>query len=108
MDQLFADSADYAAIRNRGKSRGAKLPRVRSLTPPAADHVYLKANVSVAFIVDEQGRVTDARILESSDSRLDKDSVAAVRKWTYFPGSIGGSPAKFLLVVPLQYAGLRR
>ena len=107
MDLLFADSTDYAEIMKRGMGGERRLPRVRSLVSPLPEKPNLRAMVKVSFIVDEKGRVEDARIFESSDSRLDKASVDAVRQWSYYPGTISGKPAKFFFTVPFVFAGVR-
>jgi TonB family protein len=51
-------------------------------------------SVSVAFVVDENGEVTDARVVESGGKILDEAVVAAVRRWKYAPAVKKGTRVK--------------
>jgi TonB family protein len=109
--QLFADRAEYLTALSRDDSQ-SRLPRVRSMVPPEyPPAVYLanvQATVNVAFAVDEEGHVLDPRIYESPDSRFNEAAIAAVKKWSFFSGSVSGSPAKFVIVVPIQFDGIKK
>jgi TonB family protein len=111
LDQLFSDRPDYLAALARDDA-DARLPRVRSIVPP--DYPVLpalagiRAMVKVAFAVDEEGRVHDPRIFESPDARFDRAALEAVKKWTFFRGEISGKPAVFIMVVPIQFVGMKK
>lgn len=109
LDQLFADRPDYVAALARHDT-SAHLPRVRSMTPPVypAGLAHVRATVKVAFAVDPEGHVQDARVLESPDARFDPAAVEAVQKWTFLPGSVAGQPALFVIVVPIQFDGVKK
>ena len=51
-------------------------------------------SVSVAFVVNENGEVTDARVVESGGKILDEAVVAAVRGWKYAPAVKKGTKVK--------------
>jgi TonB family protein len=108
LTQLFADRPDYVAIAHR-RDEGVTAPRLRTSIPPKYPlGAYLsnaKATVTVAVILSETGAVEDARIYEASDARFSDAALEAVKAWTFYPGSKGGVPMKFLIVVPLEFAG---
>ena len=51
-------------------------------------------SVSVAFVVDENGDVQDAKITESAGKAIDDAVVAAIRKWKYAPAVKQGVKVK--------------
>jgi len=51
-------------------------------------------SVSVAYVVNENGDVTDARVVESAGKVLDEAVLAAVRKWKYAPATKRGTKVK--------------
>jgi TonB family protein len=111
LDQLFSDKPVYLSALARDDST-ARLPRVRSMVPP--DYPVLpalagvRAMVKVAFAVDEEGRVQEPRIFESPDARFDRAALDAVKKWRFFPGAVADKPALFIMVVPIQFDGLKK
>ena len=108
LSHLFSDSAEYAELVSR-QYLAASLPRLRTATPPKYPLVgYIantKATIKVAFVISETGNVEDARIYEASDDRFSASAREAVLKWTFYPGTINGTPAKFLFIVPVQFDG---
>jgi TonB family protein len=108
---LFADRPEYVALVTRDE-KGAALPRLRSSVPPRYPFgAYVsdtKALVKVAFVLSERGTVEEARVLEASDARFSTAAIDAVRAWTFSPGTQGGAPAKFLIVVPIQFDGRQK
>lgn len=64
----------------------------------------LQGTVIVEAIIDEQGRVIDARVLKGLPMGLDREAVAAVQQWRYKPATYQGRPVKvrFSLTVNFQ------
>jgi periplasmic protein TonB len=83
-------------------------PRTRVQVPPAypseAKQAGVTGEVSVEFVVDESGRVHNARILESSDPRFDAATLKAVQKWRFEPGKKNGRPIRFRMVAPVVFS----
>jgi TonB family protein len=111
LDDLFNDRPDFLAALARDDAQ-AQLPRVRSMVPPDYPVIPalagVRAIVKVAFAVDESGRVQEPRIFESPDARFDRAALDAVRQWSFLPGRVTGKPAIFVMVVPIQFDGLKR
>jgi protein TonB len=54
----------------------------------------VQGTVIVEAIIDEQGRVTDVRILKALPMGLDQAAVEAVRSWRFKPATLAGRPVK--------------
>jgi protein TonB len=60
--------------------------------------------VVVAVVVDETGKVTGAKIRDSSGNReLDNAALKAVRKWKFQPAVRGGKKARATALVPFNF-----
>ena len=59
--------------------------------------------VHIGFVVDPKGRVTQAKVLDSTHSALERSALAAVRRWKFLPGKRGGKPVAFRMRVPITY-----
>lgn len=60
-------------------------------------------DVVVEFVVDESGRVHDARVVQSNDSTFDSAAVRAVSKWRFEPGTQHGRIVSFRIAVPIVF-----
>ncbi len=69
--------------------------------PPAAGG--REGSVTVQFVVQANGRVSNARVVESTSSVFDSAALEAVSKWRFEPGERGGQPAPFKLKVPIRF-----
>jgi protein TonB len=60
--------------------------------------------VMLKVLVDENGRVDDLMVLESSGHPiLDRTALASVRKWLFEPGTEGGIKKKMWVKVPIRF-----
>jgi TonB family protein len=60
-------------------------------------------SVTVAYVVDENGRVNDVRIIESGTEQLDAAMIEAIRGWEYEPARLQGQPVKFRFLRKFTY-----
>jgi TonB family protein len=65
-------------------------------TPAAARNLKLAGSVLLEFVVDEQGRVQDPRVLETAGGLLDTACLEAVRTWRYQPATKDGVKVRVL------------
>jgi periplasmic protein TonB len=79
------------------------LYRVEPVYPGVAVAARIQGVAILETIVDEEGRVTDVRMLRSAHTLLDGAAVAAVRQWRYKPVVLNGVPVKFILTVTLSF-----
>lgn len=80
----------------------ALLHRVEPVYPPLAVAASLEGTVILEAIVDEDGRVTNVRVLRSMGV-LDRAAIDAVRQWRYAPLLLNGRPSPFELTVVLSF-----
>ena len=99
----------------------AKL-RVNPVYPTELKEKDMSGEAIVAFVVDEQGNVSDVKsfpfkdqrtertvdiggekVTLHRDQRFDEASVVAVRQWTFSPGIKGGKPVKVRMSVPIVF-----
>ena len=57
----------------------------------------------VVFVVDPAGRVAEAKVLSTTDSRFDAAALEAVKKWRYEPGKRNGQPVSFRVLQPITF-----
>lgn len=69
-------------------------PRMsRAVSPDYPNKMFeagITGNVTVEFVIDAAGKVTDARILRSSHPEFEAPTLTAVSKWQFDPGQKNG------------------
>jgi periplasmic protein TonB len=82
-------------------------PRTRFQASPAypfgAKQSGITGEVHVEFVVDERGRVSDPRVVYSSNRIFDEPTLRAVAKWQFEPGRRDGKAVKFRMTVPVMF-----
>lgn len=83
-------------------------PRTRVQPPMPYPHEARRAGmtgtVTVEFMVDETGRVYEARALDSSDRIFEAAALAGVSKWRFEPGRRDGKIVRFRMAVPIVFS----
>ena len=80
-----------------GFSRGAggTASRAHPIYPPNAERRGIEGWVRISFTIAEDGRVTDARVVEAEpDGVFERSVLRAVSKWRYPPRTIDGQPIR--------------
>jgi TonB family protein len=81
--------------------------RLISAVPPKYPymlHFHVEASVTVSFVVGKDGRVEDARVVESSDSRFDSSAIDAILKFTWIPAEDStGGPVREIANIPFHF-----
>lgn len=91
---LFA-AASLAAAGASGPAQPARvLTAVEPIYPYLERHAGHAAEVTVAFTVDAEGRVTNLRVKESSNPAFNATALAAIRRWTFAPAQENGRPVQ--------------
>lgn len=60
--------------------------------------------VVVEIAIDENGRVTDAKVVKSNQSRLEPYAVKAVKKWVFKPATKNEVPVPSQISIPIQFS----
>lgn len=63
----------------------------------------ISGTVRVEAVIDEQGNVVDARIIEGLPMGLDEKALEAVRAWKFKPATAGGKPLKVNYTVTVTF-----
>ena len=73
--------------------------------PEEASKKGIQGKVYVSFVVDEQGKVTNAKIEKGVEASLDKESLRVVGELkTWKPGKEKGKAVKVAYTIPINYA----
>jgi len=73
--------------------------------PEEAQKGGIQGKVYVTFVVDEQGKVADAKIARGVAPMLDKEALRVVGELkTWKPGKLKGEPVKVSYTIPINFA----
>jgi len=79
-----------------------QLRKVNPAYPPIAQSARVQGVVILEVVIDEQGRVADAKILRSIPL-LDQAALDAVRQWEYTPTLLNNVPVAVIMTVTVQF-----
>lgn len=71
--------------------------------PPVMKRDGIEGTVSVEFVVDVQGRVIYAVVVDSLHSGFDEAALTGVAKWKFRPGIRGGRKVNTRMRVPISF-----
>src|SRR5262249_33449859 len=89
-------------IRHSGVKPPQRLVNVAPVYPSVALAVHKEGIVIIDATIDEQGNVTDTRILRSIPL-LDEAALAAVRQWKFSPTLLNGVPVPIVMTVTANF-----
>jgi TonB family protein len=102
--RLWRDQPRYASLVD---ARPVKRMRMISAAaphyPPLLRLGHVNAKVIVSFVVGDEGRVEDARVIESSDSRFDASALEAIRQFTFIPAEGVNGPTREIAMQPFDF-----
>ncbi len=82
-------------------------PRARFQPAPIFPHEArrdaLRGEVVVQFLVDEEGRVLEPRVVSSTHRWFEASTLQAVAKWRFHPGRSSGRIVRFRMSVPVIF-----
>jgi len=87
-------SSDVPLVVGGAVTRPVILERVEPQYTETARRVRLEGTVIVQAVIDEQGRVTDVKVLKNLPMGLDQAAVDAVSRWRFQPATLHGRPVK--------------
>jgi periplasmic protein TonB len=80
-----------------------KIRNVPPMYPQEALDARVQGVVIMEVTIDEQGRVSDARVLRSIPL-LDQAAIDAVRQWEFTPTLLNGEPVPVIMTVTVQFS----
>jgi TonB family protein len=86
---------------------GDQIPRPLVQTGPVYPPALRQQNISgyavIGFIVDTEGDVRDARVIQATHEEFGTAAVACVSEWKFKPGVRGGRKVNVRLSVPIHF-----
>lgn len=88
---------------------GAADQAPQALSQPKPDYAFqlrrddIEGRVTVSFTVTPQGDVTDAAIVASTQRRLEKPALSAIRTWKFRPATKGGVPVSSRVIEAVSF-----
>jgi protein TonB len=79
-----------------------KTKHVAPRYPPIAQAAGVEAIVIIEAVIDERGRVSDARVLRGHPL-LDGEALAAVRQWAFTPTLLNDAPTPVIMTVTVDF-----
>lgn len=80
----------------RDLRKNSKLPKPIKQGPPVYPHTMSRAGligaVKIDFVIDEEGNVPDAYVVESNNPWFERPAIDAIMGWKFEPGQIDGRP----------------
>lgn len=77
--------------------------KVNPAYPAEAKSEKVMGAVVLDILIDEKGRVADAKAVKSADDRLSKAAIDAVKQWEYEPVKVSGKPVKVKASVTINF-----
>jgi len=95
---------DEAPLRVGGDvTRPEIINQVKPVYTELARRARVTGTVIVEAIIDQQGNVTNVRVLKGQPMGLDKAAVDAVQRWKFKPAMLAGRPVKVYYVLTVNF-----
>lgn len=87
-----------------GMTRPEPIHKVEPRYTQAAQRAGVQGSVLVEAVIDEQGRVTDVRVLHGLPLGLDRNAVEAIQQWRFKPALRGDKPVKVYFTLTVIFS----
>ncbi|MGN6644165.1 MAG: energy transducer TonB [Verrucomicrobiota bacterium] len=71
--------------------------------PPELRKAKIEGLVTVVFVLNEDGRVEEPKVENSSRPEFEKPALEDIRKWQFRPGMKDGQPVRTYIRIPLRF-----
>jgi protein TonB len=71
--------------------------------PPELRKAKIEGSVTLVFLLNEDGRVEDPRVENSSRPEFERPALEAIRKWRFRPGVKNGQAVRAYLRLPMRF-----
>ena len=85
------------------EKRPEAVSQVAPVYPADLRKAKIEGSVTLAFVLNETGRVEDARVENSSRPEFERPALEAIRKWRFRPGMKGGQPVRTFVRIPMRF-----
>ncbi len=104
LNAVASSTADVEALFS--SSELDQMPRVIHQPGPTLDRRLREkapGTVYVIFIVEQDGRVYEPKVQQSTDPIFESAALTAVKQWKFEPGKRNGEPVRFRMRVPITF-----
>jgi len=85
------------------EKRPEAVSQVAPSYPAELRKAKVEGSVTLIFVLNEEGRVEDPRVENSSRPEFEKPALEAIRKWRFSPGEKDGKPVRTYIRVPMRF-----
>jgi protein TonB len=93
------DAFDVGELERRPEAVAQTAP----VYPRELSRAKVEGAVTVAFVIDETGRVEDPRVDASTRPEFEKPALEAIRKWRFKPGQKDGQAVRTFVRQPFRF-----
>jgi protein TonB len=86
-----------------GMTRPEVLHQVQPRYSELARRAGVQGTVIVEAVIDQQGRVTDVRVVRGLPMNLDRAAVEAIQQWRFKPAMMGDHPVKIYYTLTVNF-----
>ncbi|HRC88077.1 MAG TPA: TonB family protein [Thermoanaerobaculia bacterium] len=103
-DPAGGGDGDEPIVLRAGVTPPQVISRVNPVYPELDRRVRREGVVIVEAVIDQQGRVANARLLKGVSIGLDQAALAAVREWRFSPARIGDRPVSVYFTLTVRFS----
>jgi periplasmic protein TonB len=85
------------------EQRPEAVSQVAPAYPAELRKAKIEGLVTLVFVLDENGRVEEPRVENSSRQEFEKPALDAIRKWRFRPGIKGGQAVRSYIRIPMRF-----
>lgn len=85
------------------EKRPEVISSVSPVYPDSLRRARVEGTVTLVFVLDENGRVEDLRVEQSSRPEFEKPALEAVRRWKFRPGMKDGQAVRTHMRLPVRF-----
>jgi protein TonB len=85
------------------EKRPEAVSQISPAYPAELRKAKIEGTVTLIFVLNEEGRVEEPRVENSSRPEFEKPALDAIRKWRFRPGEKDGQPVRTYIRVPMRF-----
>lgn len=85
------------------EKRPEPISQVAPVYPPELRKAKIEGLVTLVFVLDENGRIAEPRVENSSRPEFEKPALEAIRKWRFRPGMKSGKAVATYIRIPIRF-----
>jgi periplasmic protein TonB len=85
------------------EKRPEAVSQVAPTYPPELRKAKIEGQVTLVFVLNEEGRVEEPRVENSSRPEFEKPALEAIRKWRFRPGMKDGQAVRTFVRIPIRF-----